>query len=435
MIISDIKWSESTQGVRLSASARPQTVAAGVCLDPWFEIAPAVGPIGAPGDPFAAGFLVPCMFLGEDLRIEGQASPELLAGIERVQEILSVWNRRLRRINVSAAHQSGRTTEQRRDCRSAALTSAALRSGCFFSGGVDAWYTLCKHEHEVSDLVLIRGFDVPIGANDDIWRQAQANVRSVATAMGKKAIEVQTNLRALTDLRRAKWGGWGPAYDGDFWGTSLHGSCLAAVALCLQGALRRIFVGATYTYDHLEPWGSHPLLDPLWSTAALQVIHDGAEANRMQKIKRIAESALALSSLRVCYENRDQMYNCCQCEKCCRTMMALRACGRLEAASSFTRPLDLSIVKRRVHDAHVLPWYRAIVPFAQEAGDVKLVDTLRVVLGEKFCLEQAMAQARETIRGWTPASLRPMLSYAASRRRWRARMQRLMPLKSAAGTA
>jgi hypothetical protein len=45
----------------------------------------------------------------------------------------------------------------------------------------------------------------------------------------------------------------------------------AAVALELQGRLSKVHVPATYDVSTLQPWGSHPYLDPLWSTTATEV--------------------------------------------------------------------------------------------------------------------------------------------------------------------
>jgi 7-cyano-7-deazaguanine synthase in queuosine biosynthesis len=70
------------------------------------------------------------------------------------------------------------------------------------------------------------------------------------------------------------------------------------------------------------PDGSNFITDPLWSSGYTQIIHDGADSRRNDKIKFIAENSNALSILRVCWQ--DKGYNCGQCSKCLRTMVALR---------------------------------------------------------------------------------------------------------------
>jgi hypothetical protein len=70
-------------------------------------------------------------------------------------------------------------------------------------------------------------------------------------------------------------------------------------------------------------------------------MHDGCEANRVDKSAKIAESTIALSNLRVCWKNPDGDYNCGQCEKCQRTMINLLAVGALENCNAFDSGLDL----------------------------------------------------------------------------------------------
>jgi hypothetical protein len=401
VIVHDVKYDASGRLLRLSANAEVESARVG--LQPWFDFSHEVGPVECTGDVFAAGLLTPCMLQGEDLHIEAPVSARLMAGIEEIQAILCAWYPQLRRITISAARIQNDHPSSKNSV------------GCFFSAGVDAWYSLCKHQDEVADLVVVRGFDIPIDGKHEIWDQTLAHVQGIGRALGKRVIEVQTNIRAIADMGRSR-AGWGKPWDGDFWGECMHGSALAGVALAMQGILKRIYIGATYSYDYMAAWGSHPLLDHHWSTGTLEVVHDGAEADRMQKIRRIAELPLALSTLRVCYENLDRRYNCCTCEKCCRTMMALRACGKLKAASAFPHPLDLKKVRRRLYDGHELPWYRAILPDARAAGDTELVDALQVMLGERFSMDQLAAKWKHRLRSAVPA-LQPALNLISRDRR------------------
>jgi hypothetical protein len=76
----------------------------------------------------------------------------------------------------------------------------------------------------------------------------------------------------------------------------------------------------------------------------LEVIHDGAEASRTEKIvRRIAGSALALETLNVCWEGEPGR-NCGACDKCLRTMIGLELAGCLGACSTLPSALDLDAV-------------------------------------------------------------------------------------------
>jgi hypothetical protein len=379
MKIDRIESSQSGDTARLTARVLPDSATEPVSI--WFEVQGAAQPIVPLGDPLALAYMVPCMFEREDLHIEAPVSAVLLENLKRAQEVLAAWHDVLKPIRVTGAVEY-------RD----ADWPAGRGVGCCFSGGVDSWYSLLKHERRITHLMLVRGFEIGT-ENDALWTPASQRVRDVAEAFGKRLVTISTNLRSVADKRRASWG---RRYDGDFWGVAFHGSALAAVATSLQQEIGNLVVPATYGYAQLHPWGSSPLLDHWWSGEALTIEHDGCEATRTDKIRRLSGSALALQRLRVCYFDTDQ-YNCCRCEKCLRTMMALRICGVLDRASSFAQPLDLAAVRRLrlTHDQRF--WHEELLAEAERAGDEELADALRVALGHRFAIDRFLHLAKRQV--------------------------------------
>jgi hypothetical protein len=143
-----------------------------------------------------------------------------------------------------------------------------------------------------------------------------------------------------------------------------HGGALIASALALGPLLGRIHIAASTTYDRLYPWGSHPLLDPLWSTETLTVIHDGCELNTIDKTRVIAELRpdLVMATLRPCagYGNG---YNCGACMKCLRTMLDLLQFGFLEECDTLPHEIDierLRVVLRPGGPVHVADFTRRL---------------------------------------------------------------------------
>jgi hypothetical protein len=158
-------------------------------------------------------------------------------------------------------------------------------------------------------------------------------VREVAAAFEKRFVEVETNIRELLD----------PFAD---WCGAAHGAAMAAVGHLLHRQFDTIYFAAPHTYANLFPCGSHPLLDPLWSTEGLEFVHDGCEATRIEKVALLATSDVCLRNLRVCFKNTNGIYNCGKCEKCLRTMINLHIVGALEACEAFDQPLNLRRVAR-----------------------------------------------------------------------------------------
>jgi hypothetical protein len=400
MRITEIETSEWPGGHQLSASVHAESASEPVQV--WFRSEGADTPPAPLGDPFVAGLLVPCMFEAEDLYVDAPVSARLLAALDRAQEMFVAWHGYLKPINVTA-----------RDVYAGAvLPHGGSGVGCYFSGGVDSWYSLLKHEKIATHLLLVRGFDIG-NDNDALWEQMTRQAQRAAGGMGKRLVTIATNLREIADKRRCSWG---RRHNGDFWGEALHGAALAAVGLTTQHVLRSLIIGATYTYRHLAGWGSHPMLDPLWSTEHMTFEHDGCEADRVSKIKRIARSELALENLRVCYMNTSAT-NCCRCEECLRTMITLRLCGALNQTPSFPEGLDLRRVRRLVIEPSRNSWhrgrwwpgsedaiprialrYREVLAEAEKQTDPEIIEAIRIALGERYSVHRTLSGVRRRLR-------------------------------------
>jgi hypothetical protein len=150
-------------------------------------------------------------------------------------------------------------------------------------------------------------------------------------AYGKGLVEVTTNVRPWLDTHIP-------------WALG-HGSMMAAVGHLLSRDFSRIYIPSSHSYADLFPWGSHPLVDPLWSSERVEFAHDGCEATRIEKADLIARSDSALRTLRVCWRNRRGAYNCGMCEKCVRTMLNLAAAGALDRCTTFPEPLTPSRIE------------------------------------------------------------------------------------------
>lgn len=364
----------------LSAPVR----AAGTEMRVWFRV-PASAAAAVSAGPFLAACLIPAMALGQPMEIEGPVSAKLLRATDSIQNIFRNWFPELTRIPISAAVVEPKSRQR------------GGRVGCFFSGGVDSLYTFFKHEQEIATLVYVHGFDVKL--DDHALRKKVTDALQAFSAQtGKQIIEVETNLRELTDPYGA-------------WGEKVHGAALGSVALLLDQVLERMFVPSTNSFAELFPWGSHPLVDPLWSSEAIEIVHDGCEASRFEKVAAIANDARALSTLRVCWENRDGAYNCGRCEKCLRTMVSLEILRALEKCPTFPTPLSLETVRQFKLTGHVasLHWngnYRA----ALKHNRPDIASALKVAVdgysisraAETLSSRLAEADANPNWEGFTP---------------------------------
>jgi hypothetical protein len=271
-------------------------------------------------EPFVGTGLLTAMSAGQPLSLCHPISPRLLDNLNTIQDIYSVWYpAQLRRIPVIAP-----VTEP-------APAPPGRGVGCFFSGGVDSFYTFLKHREEITHLIFVHGFDLPL-SDTSLRPRVAASLREAAAELNRPLIEVETNLREILD-RRLNW-------------VITHGAALGSAALLLSHQLSKIYLPASNTFANLFPTGSHPVLDPLWSTEAMEIVHDGCEADRVQKVAKIATCDVALKHLRVCWENPEGAYNCGRCEKCQRTMLNLHLAKALERCPVFDQTLDPYLIAR-----------------------------------------------------------------------------------------
>lgn len=277
-------------------------------------------PLAQDSTPWVPPASVTGMRTGRDVVVYGQVSRHALAQSRRARSLMHGWfPRRLRDVAVRApmAPDTG--------------PAMATGVGAFFSGGVDSYYTTLKHLDEVTHLIFIHGFDIDL-FNDDLAERTLTALRESAAELGKRLIEVRTDLR-----------GWFEHNDVD-WGSEGFGPLLVHVGLALAPVVNKVYIPAGHTTDQLVPRASHPDLDPLWSSDAVTFVHDGTEATRSAKIKLFAENDAAMRHLRVCWWNGNNDYNCGECEKCVRTMLNLYLVGALRRCPTLPEHISTDVI-------------------------------------------------------------------------------------------
>ena len=111
----------------------------------------------------------------------------------------------------------------------------------------------------------------------------------------------------------------------------------------------------------------------------LEIVHDGCEADRPQKMAVVARSSTALEHLRVC-NKQSAGYNCGHCEKCLRTMVNLRLVDALGRCPTLPGVLDLRRVARQKLPHDVRAFTQANLKLARDRRDWSLALALAVEL-------------------------------------------------------
>lgn len=336
-------------------------------------------------DAFLLATIVHAMHHGEKrLFIDAEICPQLRNGVLIALRWMRHWRRHdWYRSNAPLIEIEAKT-------RSHPLTpQTPARAGFLFSGGIDSLATLRAnhlsfppdHPGYIRDGIFIHGFN--FGRYEDAeqieaFRDLEARLAKFSKQIGLNLISVRTNLRHLDN-------------DNPIWAYELQGAALSAVAHTLVRRLTDVSIGSTYEISIMQPKGSHPLLDPNYSSFDLRMHHTGLEYSRLDKTRLVAEWDTALQQLRVCDKTNalqttldTESQNCCQCEKCVRTMTTLVALGKMEQAKTFrvkdvSRELLLS-VKPDIKDSYRAGCYTDLIAPLEAQGRTDLANEIRRIV-------------------------------------------------------
>jgi len=344
--ISNIKKTISGDRARIAATYtwedcdRPQT-------EVYIETASAFAEDLAPNaNAFLLGGVMPAMLHGERrVYIDGQVCPELRNGLVTAMQQLQQWHGKeaCRPIAIEATQGF-----------MPGIPRTQARAASFQSGGVDALATLrsnrldipLEHPASIKDGLMIYGFDLgayeSMDQNLEAFEYARSRLDKLGQAEHFTLIPVYTNLVYLDDDDANR-----------FW--FYFGATLAAIAHAFVPRISTVRIASSDSVlGELVPMGSHPLLDPNYSSADLQIIHDGARFSRLEKIGLIAQWDAGLQNIRACWDafRAADALNCGRCEKCLRTMTQLLVFDKLKGCRAF--PFD-DITPEQLNDLRVGP--------------------------------------------------------------------------------
>ncbi|MEL6441897.1 MAG: hypothetical protein AAFQ80_21935 [Cyanobacteria bacterium J06621_8] len=314
------------------------------------------------------------------IAIDAPISPEIKDGLINAMKCLINWHGGDRQvIEIEAPIQS-----------ELLFPDKTPRAGGFFSGGIDALAMVREnhlnfppdHPRRIHDGILVYGVLEGENEQDPSFQNVVQAVNAMADDAGIELIELYTNAYAhfRDDLDS----------DYSFWRFEYHGSFLAAIAHIFAPRFSVASIASTYDLANLDPWGSHPLLDPLYSTTSLQVRHENAALSRLEKTKLVGEWEVALQQLRVCNEKesyKDGNYNCDNCEKCIRTKTAFLALGQLDQIPTFP---DKSVSREQLlkycylSDTYEVSCYRELVEPLEKIGRYDLVDAIEQIINRYY---------------------------------------------------
>lgn len=223
--------------------------------------------------------------------------------------------------------------------------------GLLFSSGVDSLFSYTRLKDKKPTLISIGGGDIPYQA-DLFWGKVSKWLLNFASNEKLPIRLIKVNVREIINRKylqsRFSIESW--------WGNISH--VLIFMGLCAPLTIKEIgsiTIAASHTSDFRHPWGSHPLIDPKICWADVNVIHDGYDFSRQDKINYLAkEHPTYLKYLRVCY-SQHKVYNCGHCEKCFRTITGLLLANQDPRKCNFKINTDILRLIKKYFSNRVLP--------------------------------------------------------------------------------
>ena len=293
------------------------------------------GPGGEDLRPEANAFLLACalpaMRHGERrIRVEGAVCPRLRDGLSAAVSLLRSWKGDDRNL----------PTIEPADGFRASPPSPRSRAGALLSGGVDSLDVFLGnhaqfpsgHPGRLADALHVAGIPhlghLEPRVRENFLRKARASAETLSRALGVRLISVRTNVGEVEP-------------DFAFFADEYFGSAYAAVAHLFASALTSMAIASGHPPGaSFAAHGSHPRLDPLFSSGALEIRHEGADRTRLEKSAAVARRPDLLRYLQVCGAPSQlpvdgPFSNCGRCPKCLHTLAEMLLAGALDSAASF----------------------------------------------------------------------------------------------------
>jgi len=273
-------------------------------------------------------------------------------------------------------------------------------TGLLFTGGVNSLSPYARHRNEVSTLLSIQAWHV--GPDEERrWWDWQANVREYADRFGVEAQFVRSNVLDILNSSMLSIH-FTDDHDGGWYSAVADGLGLLGLTAPLTVAtdIGRLYVGARHwdefptpeLLDHWDgqgmPWGSHPAIDESLAWAGTDIVHDGFELTRQERVEVVADFLTSHHPdlpVWAC-EKPARQRNCKQCENCFRTAFGLAVAGRDPNQHGLVlTPTAFEQACNRFEAGEWLPDRHHAVYWQELQAKVDSDTTLPVEGGDTFC--------------------------------------------------
>lgn len=198
-----------------------------------------------------------------------------------------------------------------------------------FGGGVDAHCSYLRNQETISRIMNIQGWFQTLDLRDVAADADRSHCQELAARMNLSFDYVRSNFARVVNSQTFNKM-YQKILDDTWWHGLQHSMAFISIAipLAFKHGLSNIIIASSCTKGRIKPCASFITTDSAFRFAETGgVLHDAFELSRQQKmavIVRYQKSSGQPYPLKVCSFN-DR--NCCECEKCFRTIIEIIAEG------------------------------------------------------------------------------------------------------------
>lgn len=243
---------------------------------------------------FAVWHLLPfAMRDGSSIHIDGPVDPVILEKAERMSRTWEMWRpREFRSVKVTALPSQAGPTDRTGDLS-------------MFSGGIDSTYMFLEHgrRQSPSAALTVQGMEYSHKA-DEQFERAVRHVQPLLDELNYYRLTVNSNLRELTR------------------GYHSYACVIAGYAFLFRDVFAKAYFAADLSWEqdlaHF-PWSLNHVTNRYFEGSGFACLAVNDQVTRAQKVERIAQDPVALTSLSFCTDKAIRPDNCGKCKKCLRT--------------------------------------------------------------------------------------------------------------------
>lgn len=285
-------------------------------------------------DSFAVSMLYPAIRNGETrLHIMGAISARLFDNLHRVAEIINFSlskekNFKPQYLNITCDKLESKTFKNN------------IEIGTGLSMGVDSLCSFYEYFEQCSvpEFKITKLFLFNVGSFDNLKDAANAENVFNAKKIEREAFAKCKGLELITlNSNMHEFMIWGHGRTEAITG-------MAAILMFQPFCHRYYWASAGWNYGQIFKYYDTELgfymaiFDPIFigllSTESLQIVSQGIELTRMQKVEMISDYKTAHALLDVCVLPNLQSKNCGTCVKCLRTLLSIELLGKLDLFSN-----------------------------------------------------------------------------------------------------